>query len=313
MGSVYYACKKWLFLILIISGMATLHGTPVVQNTNLKDSSRFKLSLAQWSFHKALFAGELKHLDFAPKAASLGFEGVEYVNAFFKDKATDFEYLKQMNEIAAKAGVRQVLIMIDGEGNLADSVNTVRETAIQNHKKWVDAAAFLGCHSIRVNLFGEGSAENVAEAAAMSLKALAGYAAGKKINIIVENHGGYSSNGAWLSGVMKKVNLSNCGTLPDFGNFCMKRAGGGYWGSACVEEYDKYKGVEELMPFAKAVSAKSNNFDDKGVESDIDYKRMMQIVKDSSYSGFIGVEYEGEKIGEEQGIKLTRDLLKSLF
>lgn len=313
MGSVFNACKKLLILVLVFSGMSTLHGTSVVENSNLKDSSRFKLSLAQWSFHKALFAGDLKHLDFAPKAASLGFEGVEYVNSFFKDKATDFDYLKQMNDIAAKAGVRQVLIMIDGEGNLADLDNAVREVAVQNHKKWVDAAAFLGCHSIRVNLFGEGSAEDIAGAAVLSLRALSEYASGKKINIIVENHGGYSSNGAWLSGVMKKVNLPNCGTLPDFGNFCMKRAGGGYWGSACVEEYDKYKGVEELMPFAKAVSAKSNNFNDKGMESDIDYKRMMQIVKNSSYAGFIGVEYEGEKIGEEQGIMLTRDLLKSLF
>lgn len=269
-----------------------------------------KISLAQWSFHKALFDKSMDHLGFITKAGELGFEGVEYVNQFFKDKAQDTAYLNLMTQTAEKAGVKQLLIMIDGEGYLADLDQTKRDSAVLNHHRWVDAAAYLGCHSIRVNAHGEGTAEEVAAAAVDGLLKLADYAATKNINVIVENHGGYSSNGQWLAGVMSKVNKANCGTLPDFGNFCIKREDGAMWGKPCVEEYDKYKGVEELMPFAKAVSAKSNDFGELGYETNIDYQKMIQIVKDAGYTGFIGVEYEGETLDELSGVIATKKLIE---
>lgn len=269
----------------------------------------FKISLAQWSFHKALFAKELAHLDFASKTKSLGIDGVEYVNQFFKDKAEDTAYLNQMNARAADHDITQLLIMVDGEGGLGTIDKAERQTAIENHYKWVDAAKYLGCHSIRVNAYGEGSAEDVASAAVIGLSKVAEYGAKENINVIVENHGGYSSDGNWLSAVMKDINMPNCGTLPDFGNFCTKRKVNSW---DCEEEYDKYKGVLEMMPFAKAVSAKTNDFDAKGNEANIDYMRMMQIVKDHDYSGFVGIEYEGKTLGEEEGIIATRDLLKKV-
>ncbi len=277
----------------------------------------FKLSLAQWSFHKALGFNEekkvtLDNLDFAAKAKSLGFEGVEYVSHFFKDKAEDEAYLKEMNKRAADNGIQNVLIMIDGEGDLAIMDNVERTKGIENHYKWVEAAHFLGCHAIRVNVFGDGTPEAMAEAAKDSLSRLSEYAAKESINVLVENHGGLSSDGNWMAKVMKEVNLKNCGMLPDFGNFCLKREGGERWGAPCVEEFDKYKGVELFMPFAKAVSAKSYNFDEKGECIEIDYKRMMQIVKDGGYTGFVGVEYEGEKHTEEEGVLLTKALLEKV-
>ena len=276
------------------------------KKTMIKDDLFFKISLAQWSFHKAIFAKELAHLDFAAKTKSLGIDGIEYVNQFFKDKAEDTAYLNQMNTRASDQGVTQLLIMVDGEGGLGTLDSAERKLAIENHYKWVDAASYLGCHSIRVNAFGEGSAEDVAFAAVEGLAGVAEYGAKQNIDVIVENHGGYSSDGSWLSGVMKQINMSNCGTLPDFGNFCTKRKKGSW---DCEEEYDRYTGVNEMMPFAKAVSAKTNDFDALGNEKNTDYMKMMKIVKDHGYSGYVGIEYEGRSMGEEEGIIATRDLL----
>jgi sugar phosphate isomerase/epimerase len=269
-----------------------------------------QVSLAQWSFHKALQSGKMTHIDFIKKAGEMGFSGVEYVNQFFKDKAQDTIYLAQMNQAAKAANVRQLLIMIDGEGYLADADSTKRTEAVTNHLKWIDAAAFLGCHSIRVNAHGEGTEAEVSAAAVDGLSRLSKYAATKNINVLVENHGGYSSNGAWLAKVMTTINMPTCGTLPDFGNFCVKRKDGDMWSSPCVEEYDKYKGVAELMPYAKAVSAKSYDFGELGYETTIEYPKMISIVKDAGYTGFIGVEYEGESASEEEGIKATKVLIE---
>lgn len=271
------------------------------------DDMFFKISLAEWSFHKAIFAKEFDHLDFAAKTKSLGMDGIEYVNQFFKDKAEDTAYLNQMNTRASDNGVKQLLIMVDGEGGLGTLDKGERQEAIENHYKWVDAAKYLGCHSIRVNAYGQGTAEEVASAAVEGLAAVAEYGAKQNINVIVENHGGYSSDGSWLSGVMKQINMPNCGTLPDFGNFCTKRKKGSW---DCEEEYDRYKGVEEMMPFAKAVSAKTHDFDSSGNEPNTDYMKMMKIVKDHGYTGFVGIEYEGKDLSEEAGIIATRDLLK---
>lgn len=258
--------------------------------------SWFEISLAEWSLHKTLFAGDLKNIDF-PEFAATKFDiyGVEYVNQFFKDKAKDMTYLKDLNNRAKDNGVKNVLIMVDGEGNLGDEDQTKRLQAVENHYKWIDAAAFLGCKSIRVNAAGQGSREEVANRVVESLSTLADYGKKSKINVIVENHGGISSHGDWLAGVLKAVDKKNCGSLPDFGNFY---------------EYDRYQGVQDLMPYAKGISAKSHDFDANGNETKIDYHRMMKIVKDAGFKGYVGIEYEGKNLSEVEGIMATKKLLE---
>ena len=276
---------------------------------NMEKDLFFKISLAEWSFHKALFAKEIDHLDFAKIAKQqYGIEGVEYVNQFFKDKAKDMDYLKEMKMRAEGEGVRSLLIMCDGEGGLGDTNESQRKTAVENHYKWVEAAKFLGCHSIRVNAYGEGIAAEVVSVAIDGLGSLAGFAKDYDLNVIVENHGGYSSNGKWLTDVMKQIDMPNCGTLPDFGNFCLK---GTYENGkmTCEDMYDRYQGVSEMMPFAKAVSAKTHAFDASGNETETDYLRMMKIVKDAGYKGFVGIEYEGNVLSEADGVRASKALL----
>lgn len=271
----------------------------------------FKISLAEWSFHKALFAKELDNLDFPVKAKNeFGISGVEYVNQFFKDKAKDEKYLTELKKRCDDHGVTSVLIMIDGEGELADTDSRKRNQSVENHYKWVDAAKFLGCHSIRVNCFGIGSEEEVAKAGIDGLHKLGEYAQKSDIGIIVENHGGYSSKGTWLANVIQSVGLPNCGTLPDFGNFCVKREDGKQWDGKCLEEYDRYQGVKEMMPYAKGVSAKVYDFDENGNCVETDYSKMMAVVKDANYHGWVGIEYEGDKLSEPEGIKATKALLE---
>jgi len=262
----------------------------------------FKLSIAEWSYHKALFAKKMDNLDFPAKCKEMGVNGVEYVNQFFKDKAKDMDYLKQLKTRCADHKVKSVLIMIDGEGNLGEPDEAKRQEAVDKHKPWVEAAKFLGCHSIRVNARSSGSYEEQQKLAADGLRRLSEFAKPLGMNVIVENHGGLSSNGAWLAGTIKSVGLDNCGTLPDFGNFRVSKE----------EMYDRYKGTAELMPFAKGVSAKSHDFDEQGNEIHTDYKKMLKIVLDAGYRGHIGVEYEGGKLSEEDGVKATLKLLRRL-
>ena len=275
----------------------------------------FEISLAQWSLHRSLYSGELDHLDFAKiSKENFGIDAIEYVNSFFFEKAEDKSYLKEMKNRADDYGVKSLLIMCDNEGSLGDPDNQKRQKAVENHYKWHEAAKYLGCHSIRVNAYlteslhglevGDytktGSYENQISLAADGLRKLTEFGANLGINTIVENHGGLSSDGAWLASVMKAVDHPMCGTLPDFGNF---RIEADRW-------YDRYKGVKELMPFAKAVSAKSHDFDSNGNETQTDFFRMMDIVIDAGYSGYVGIEYEGSGMDEMSGIKATKDLLE---
>lgn len=257
----------------------------------------FKISLAGWSLHMAFFAGKLNHLDYPLIAKrDYGITGVEYVNQFWMNKATDQDYLKGLKQRADDNGVTSVLIMCDREGNLGDPDDAKRKKAVENHVKWLEAAKFLGCHSIRVNAYSTGSREEQAKLATDGLHQLSQLAKPLDLGVIVENHGGFSSDGTWLSEVIKNVGLPNCGTLPDFGNF---------------KEYDRYKGVDEMMPSAKGVSAKSNNFDADGNETQTDYAKMLDIVVNKhNYHGWIGVEYEGNVLSESDGIKATTALLK---
>ncbi|HRX13078.1 MAG TPA: TIM barrel protein [Draconibacterium sp.] len=267
--------------------------------------SPFKISLAEWSLHKTLFAKEMTNLQFPVVSRELGIDAVEYVNQFFKEQAKDEKYLAELLKITKNEGVTNVLIMCDGEGMVGALDKAERIKTVENHKKWIDAAAFLGCHSIRVNAGSQGSYEEQQKLAADGLRMLCEYGDTKKINVIVENHGGLSSNGDWLSGVMKLVDHKRVGTLPDFGNFTINRETG--------EEYDRYKGVEQLMPYAKGVSGKSYAFDAQGNETKMDYYRLMKIVKDSGYKGYVDVEYEGSELPEKEGIIATKKLLEKVF
>jgi len=269
------------------------------------ESPLFRISLAEWSLHKALFAKELDHMDF-PRVAKLdyGIHGIELVNQFFKDKAKDRKYLAAFKQRTLDLNVRSVLIMIDGEGALGDPDAAKRKKAVENHYPWVEAAQFLGCHSIRVNAEtnGVGTYEEQQARAADGLRALSTFAKSHGLGVIVENHGHLSSNGAWLAGVMRQVDMANCGTLPDFGNFNISP----------TEVYDRYRGVQEMIPYAKAVSAKSNDFDELGNESHTDFRRMMRIVLDAGYRGWVGIEYEGSKLSESEGILHTKWLLQQI-
>ena len=263
-------------------------------------SNPFEISLAEWSLHRSLQSKEIDHLDFYSVAKNeFNISAVEYVNSFFFDKAKDQRYLNEMKLRASDLGVRSLLIMCDNEGNLGDPDLKKRTKSVENHYKWAEAAKFLGCHSIRVNARSTGSYDEQIELAADGLRRLTEFGETLEINTIVENHGGLSSNAKWLSAVMDKVDHPRVGTLPDFGNF---RIEGDEW-------YDRYQGMKELMPYAKAVSAKSHEFDSNGNEIQSDYYKIMDIVLKAGYSGYVGIEYEGNVHSEIEGIKLTRDLL----
>jgi sugar phosphate isomerase/epimerase len=287
----------------VVAGLAI--APKFLTSSFLKDPA-IEISLAEWSLHKALFSKKIDNLEFPGIAKKqYGISVVEYVNQFFKDKAKDTNYLNQLLARCNDNGVKNHLIMIDGEGGLGDTNEKQRLQAVENHYKWVDAAKYLGCKTIRVNAHGEGSAEDVKKAAVDGLSRLGEYGEKVSINIIVENHGGYSSNGQWLADVMKKADKKNIGTLPDFGNFCLKREN-----NVCTEDYDRYKGTKEMLPFAKGVSAKTYDFDAAGNCIETDYNKMLKIMKEAGFSGYIGIEYEGDKLSEEEGIKKTKALIE---
>jgi sugar phosphate isomerase/epimerase len=318
--------NRRIFLARAGAGLAAAAGiTPLVSACSSKKGAPetaaatapfFKISLAEWSLNRSLFGGRITNLDFPGVAKNeFGIDAVEYVNQFFADKAQDKAYLGELKQRCDDLGVQNVLIMIDMEGYLAEADEPTRIQAVENHYKWVEAARFLGCHAIRVNAFATATEyEPALQAAVDGLGRLSEFAAPYGISILVENHGGFSSNGQWLGEVMRQVGRPNCGTLPDFGNFCLKRSEPtentieAWMATVCLDEYDRYKGMEELMPYAKGVSAKAYIFDAGGNEPEIDFERILRIVKQAGYTGHIGIEFEGQG-DETEGIKATRDLL----
>ncbi len=293
------------------------NATVADQATTIENSRNYKISLAQWSMHKMINDGSVSPFDFAKKAKAWGFEGLEYVSQLYSKELAKYDNIDEgMKAVVAQlkseseaAGIANLIIMVDGEGDLADPDEAKRDEAVEKHKKWVDAAQALGCHSIRVNTFGTNDPEIWSVSVEDGLKKLSTYAATKNVSVLVENHGWLSSDAPVLMKAINAVNMSNCGTLPDFGNWCIKRAEGTKWGE-CIEEYpDMYEGIQLMMPAAKAVSAKSYDFDADGNETKIDYYKMMQIVVDANYHGYVGVEYEGSRLTEEEGILATRALL----
>jgi len=280
----------------------------------------FKMSLAQWSFNKSFRSRGVSPYEFARLASELGFEGLEYVNQLYPDvmdsedkSAAIAAFVEKNNVLAAQYKLQNVLIMIDSEGDLASSDENTRSEAIANHKLWIDAANQMGCSAVRLNLFGESDPEKWVANSILSLTDLADYAADKNINVIVENHGRLSSNVPVLMKVINGTGKSNCGTLPDFGNFCIAEEGyGSLFDGSCKEFYDPYKGVSEMIVKAFGVSAKSYDFDEEGNETTLDYNRLIKIVKDAGYKGFVGVEYEGSRLSEEEGIIATKTLLEKI-
>jgi len=295
----------------------------------------FDISMAEFSFAGDLFSGKMTNLDFASRTKNeFGVNVLEYVSMFFNNKHTDSAYLKDLKQRSDDLGMKNHLIMVDGE-NIADLDATKRQQAVTAHHAWVDAAKYLGCSAIRVNL-GDSSralsgaaddpADEAAKAAADGYHKLLEYAARQQLNVIVENHFGNSTNVDWLLGILKQVNMPNAGLLPDFGNFCAQRSKAatadikGALSTTCVREYDRYEGVKKMMPYAKGISAKTHKFDAKGNETETDFRRIFQIIKDAGFSGYVGIEYEGGIIGmykpdagylpTADGIKATKALLE---
>lgn len=265
------------------------------------DEPWFRISLAEWSLHRALRDGSLDNLGFITATRrDYGIEAVEYVNTFFDGRAEDIGYLRQVRDRCDAEGVTSVLIMCDGEGRIGDPDPRARSRAVRNHHKWVHAARFLDCHAVRVNAASDGPPEQQSRFVADGLNSLARFAAALELSVLVENHGGLSSNAAWLASTIRRADHPNLGTLPDFGNFNL----------GDNDTYDPYLGVEELMPLARAVSAKSHDFDDDGNETTKDYVRLLRTVRDAGYRGWVGIEYEGDRLPEPEGIRRTKALLE---
>lgn len=307
--------KSLFLVILLLTSICFYQCKPgAKENTITTTSKRFNVSLAQWSIHRALEDGTLQAENFAAIAKlDFGIDAVEYVNSFYVDHASDRAFWKKMRATADSLDVKSLLIMIDNEGDLGNPDAVARNKAVKNHFKWVDAANILGCHSVRVNAFGNGSKSEVQTAMISALKQLCEYAQNMNINVLIENHGLYSSDAKWVAEIMRQVNMSNCGTLPDFGNWCTAVKWGSISDGKCAELYDPYTGVSEMLPFAKGVSAKSYGFDALGEETKIDFKKMLKMVKDSDFNGYVGIEYEGSGISEADGIRATKALLEKAW
>ncbi|SHG48315.1 sugar phosphate isomerase/epimerase family protein [Flagellimonas flava] len=311
--------KRRIFLERFAWGGFALSAAPLITygRTTMKEennimSSDLKLSLAQWSLHRQFENGNLNAVDFASISNdTFGINAVEYVNGFYKKSGNDERFWTNMKERADRAGVQSLLIMVDEEGDLGAANDKERIKAVENHYKWVNAAKILGCHSIRVNAFGASDRNTFKSAMVDGMGRLADYAAKENINIIIENHGLYSSDAKLVTQIIQEVDTPNVGTLPDFGNWCRSAK----WGSTqgdCEKAYDIYQGVSEFLPFAKGVSAKSYNFDDQGQHASIDYYKMLKMVKDAGYDGYIGIEYEGDG-PEHEGIRLTKALIEKVW
>lgn len=303
--------KRRAFVKNSVLGATALSSIPLLSSYTL--SLPLKISLAQWSLHRSINAGTLDPLDFASISKErYQIDAVEYVNGFYLESAEDEPFWNKMKERSKQAGVKNLVIMVDDEGDLGTADKQARRKAVENHFKWVNAASILGCHSVRVNAFGDPDRASYRAAIMDGMSRLAEYAAKLNLNIIIENHGLFSSDAALIAGIIKEVNMPNFGTFPDFGNWCLSAKWGTTQGD-CDQVYDRYQGVAELLPYAKAVSAKSYNFNEKGEDTKIDYYKMLKIVKESDYEGYIGIEYEGLEKGEHEGILITKALLEKAW
>jgi sugar phosphate isomerase/epimerase len=297
----------------------------------------FEISLAEFSFAGQLMSGKMTNMDFPALAKNeFGINVLEYVSGFFNSKHTDQTYMNELKKRCDDLGMKNNLIMVDG-ANIADLDPAKRRQAVESHFAWIDAAKFLGCSTIRVNLGDSSKAMSGApddppaeagKAAVEGYRMLLEYAARQNMNVIVENHFGNSTDIDWLVGIIKAVNMPNAGLLPDLGNFCRQRSKPetndlkGMLSTKCIQEYDRYEGVKKMMPYVKGISAKTHKFDDKGNETEIDYLRMFRIIKDAGFKGYVGIEYEGGLFNlydpssgyfaDNDGVKATKVLLEKV-
>ena len=258
----------------------------------------FEISVAQWSFQRQFYSGEMKTENFPQYAADkLGIYGIDFLSDFMLNIYRNPSVLKNIKIRSDDLGVKNVMIMCHKEGRIGNKDSVTREKVIDTHKHWVEAAHHLGCKSIRVNARSGGSRQEQLDLVTDSLSRLSLFAKDFDVNIIVENLWGsdYSHKATFIADVMRAVNMPNCGTLPDLNNFRYD---------------DPYKSTEIIMPWAKAVSAKSLDFDPQGREKYIDYQRMMRIVYASGFRGHIGIEWEGCKKAPLEGVLLTKALLE---
>lgn len=304
------------FLLLFLLGSCNTNSKKSNQEISIptkNQNHQFQYSLGQWSFNKDLFAGNINTFDFIKMTKELGFDGVDFVNQFFIDKGEDQAYLDSIKLTLMQNDLEAAMIMIDLEGDLGNPSEKERLNAVENHKKWIRAAEHIGCKVVRVNAFGNGTSEQVLEACRSSIGQLADYAKQRDVLILIENHGGYSSDANWLTSLMQKLKGKNVALLPDFDNWCIERENGQRWSAPCINEYDRYKGMKQLLPYAKSLSIKSFGFDKDGNEIKTDYTRMFQLVKDSGYKDYLGIEFEGEEMDPSEGIRKTLSLVKSIL
>lgn len=301
--------------LLLLPILACTDNAADQQQTTQAESMRLapKYSLAQWSFNRNLFAGEMTTVDFITAAGEMNFEGVEYVSQFFQDKVEDFAFLDSLNATAAAAGVQNLMIMVDNAGQLGTSDSEAQEAAILEHQKWVRAAKYLGCRALRVNAHGDGSDSEIMDQCVEGIGRLADYANEQGVTILIENHGGISNNGAWLVQLLERLSDKEVKALPDFDNWCTARANGQIWGAECIERYDRYQGMAELMPYAQSLSVKSFEFDTEGNETVMDYPKLFDIIQESEYDGYLGIEYEGDDLPSREGIEKTRALAERVW
>jgi uncharacterized lipoprotein YajG len=302
----HYVMKNTIKYIFILA--AVLMSIVSCTTTKSVHQVRPKLSLAQWSFNRELRSGQMSNQDFIRMASELGFDGVEYVNQFFKDKVNDKKFLDSLIVTAKQSHIKNLLIMLDGLGELGSTDANERSAAIINHKQWIDAAQYIGCTAVRINAQGKASAEDVKRACIESINQLLPYAKSKNIHILIENHGGMSNNGDWMVSLMQTLSPLGAYTLPDFNNWCWAHEGGDYYNGRCLQLYDRYKGVDMLLPYARGLSVKAFTFDDQGNEPSIDFYKMMTLAKKHQYQGYLGIEFEGHDLDGKEGVIKTRDL-----
>lgn len=246
-----------------------------------------KISLATWSIVRSHRAGVWKLPDVARICREdFGIDGIEYVTGFFD--SVNYGYLQSLNRQAEEHGVENVLIMVDGEGPMVAEEKSERMQAAINHRKWVDIAGYLGCHAIRCNAFGGGPTydedPDSIQRAAESFSALVEYAREFEINIIIENHGGLSSDPRWLPDLCQAMDSNHFGLLPDYGNYNL-------------DEVNVYEAIDQAMPYAKGVSVKAG-WQPDGSHPQYDVERLLGISLESGYSGYWGIE---------SGLRRSRD------
>ncbi len=246
------------------------------------------ISLAQWALVDEVKSGKWKTLDFAKIARNdFGLNGIEFVNTLFE--VTTEGYLKKLRKNADDNGVTMVLIMVDDEGDGCGATKEERNQFAINHRKWIDAAAYLGCKSIRTNCRGPENADK-AEAlkwAAESYNMLLEYAVPAKISVLIENHGGVSNDADWMVSLMKEVDNLYFGTYPDW-----RRP---------ADNFDNVDYLKKMLPFAGGMSYRNQPTEELTA-------KMIKLAKDSGYRGWYGIESSGrEEI--KKGIELLKKYL----